>query len=94
MDVVITFPPDCSESSVLWFKGKIESISGINLRVKSITISKGAKTRPNCFAFYLAASYQGYLKGLEMMQIPKPLKEDFGGGMKEFTIKEVKLLIY
>ena len=30
-----------------------------------------------------------YLNGLERMQIPKPLKEEFGGGVKEFSINEV-----
>ena len=30
-----------------------------------------------------------YLNGLELMQIPKPLREDLGGGTKEFTVKDV-----
>ena len=90
MDIVVTFPPDCSESIVLWLKSKIEKIPGINLRTKTITITKGTKTLPNCFSFRLSASYQGYLQGLELMQVPKPIKEDIGGGMKEFTISEVR----
>ena len=89
MDVVVTFPFDSSESNVLWYKNQIEKIPGINLRTKSITITKGTKTKPNCFSFYLSATYHGYLQGLESMQIPKPIKEDLGGGMKEFTIREV-----
>ena len=31
-----------------------------------------------------------YLQGLEQLQIPKPVKQDYGGGNKEFTIREVK----
>ena len=53
-----------------------------------MTITKGTKTKPNCYAFHLSATYSGYLRGLERMQMPKPLREDLGGGMKEFTIKE------
>ena len=93
MDVVVTFPFDSSESNVLWYKNQIEKIPGINLRTKSITITKGTKTKPNSFSFYLSASYHGYLQGLESMQIPKPIKEDLGGGMKEFTIREVSSIL-
>ena len=93
VDVVVTFPFDSSESNVLWYKNQIEKIPGINLRTKSITITKGTKTKPNCFSFYLSASYHGYLQGLESMQIPKPIKEDLGGGMKEFTIREVSSIL-
>ena len=92
VDVVVTFPADSSESTVLWIKSQIEKIPGILLRTKLITITKGTKTRPNCFSFQLTASYHGYLQGLELMQIPKPIKDELGGGMKEFTIREVLLL--
>ncbi len=33
--------------------------------------------------------YFRYLNGLELMQIPKPIREDLGGGTKEFTVKDV-----
>jgi hypothetical protein len=89
VDVVITFPPGSEETTASWFRGEIEKITGIILRTKAVTITEGTKTRPNCVAFHLSASYQGYLKGLELMQIPKPLRDDLGGGTKEFTIKEV-----
>ena len=59
-----------------------------------MTITKGTKTKPNCYAFHLSATYSGYLRGLERMQMPKPLREDLGGGMKEFTIKEVFVLFF
>ena len=32
--------------------------------------------------------FSGYLRGLEMMQVPKNIRDDLGGGMKEFTLKE------
>ena len=31
-----------------------------------------------------------YLQGLEQLQVPKPVKSEYGGGTKEFTIKEVR----
>jgi len=33
-----------------------------------------------------------YLRGLELMQVPKPVKEELGGGTREFTVKDVSLL--
>ena len=93
VDVVITFPHDAKETTVLWFKQKIEKIPGIVLRTKTVIISAGSKTNPNCYAFHLSASYKGYLQGLEQMQIPKPLKPELGGGLKEFTLKEVSSII-
>merc|ERR1711884_242093 len=88
VDVVITFPADISEATVWWFKGRLEKVDGLLVKTRSMTITKGTKTKPNCYAFHLSATYSGYLRGLERMQMPKPLREDLGGGMKEFTIKE------
>ena len=59
VDVVITFPPESSESTIFWFKERIEKIPGIILKTKSMTLSKGTKTRPNCYGFLISASYQG-----------------------------------
>ena len=65
MDVVIiTFPhaisgQPISEATISWFKAHLEKIPGLIIRTKTITITKGTKTRPNCFAFHLTASYQG-----------------------------------
>lgn len=98
---------------MLWFRSKLqEKIPGIIIQTKTLTLTKRAKAKPNCYAFHLTATYQGlvtqylnihivnkqlffifyfrYLRGLELMQVPKPLKNDLGGGTKEFTIKEVK----
>lgn len=91
VDVVITFPPETSEATILWYNDLItRKIEGIVLRKTMITLTKGTKTKPNCYAFYLSATEGGYLKGLEMMQVPKPIMEQYGGGKKEFTRREVK----
>ncbi len=64
MDVVIIFPPESAESTVLWFKSRIEAkIPEVKLKTKAVTISKGTKTKPNCYAFHLScSSYKGYLE--------------------------------
>ena len=40
----------------------------------------------------LSTSIFRYLQGLEQLQVPKPIKEELGGGTKEFTLNEVRLL--
>ena len=91
---MITFPHDAKETTVLWFKEKIEkNCPGIILRTKTIIMTSGSKSKPNCYAFHLSASYKGYLQGLEQMQIPKPLKDELGGGLKEFTLVEVNIFV-
>ena len=93
-DVVLTFPHNAKETTVLWFKKRIERIPGIILKSKSISTSGKCSNslkliRNNCHAFYIKATYEGYLKGLEQMHIPKPLKDEFGGGNKEFNLKDL-----
>ncbi len=84
------FPPDISEATAIAVAilDRIQCIDGIIVQKKAIAITKGTKTKPNCLAFHLSATYHGYLRGLEMMQVPKLLRADLGGGWKEFTIKE------
>ena len=95
-DVVITFPHNAKETTVLWFKNKIERIPGIIVKSKSLSTSgKCSKTlkpiRQICHAFYIKATYECYLKGLDQMHIPKLLKDDFGGGNKEFSLQHMNL---
>ena len=93
-DIIITFPHDVNETTVLWFKERIETISGIVLQTKSLSkrlpCSKSMKiSEVICQAFYIKATYDCYLRNLEQMHIPKTLKEEFGGGNKEFVFKEM-----
>ena len=60
VDVVITFPPDCTEATVFWFRDRIEKIPGILLDAKTMTLTKGTMTKPNCFGFLLSASFHGW----------------------------------
>ena len=46
-------------------------------------------TQMKCQAFYIKATYECYLRNLEQMHVPKSLKEEFGGGNKEFVFKEM-----
>ena len=61
MDVVAPFPSTASELSVLWFKSKIESVPGLVVTTRPISIMEGKKTK-QCYAFQITATYQGYTK--------------------------------
>ena len=93
-DIIITFPHDVNETTVLWFKERIETIPGIivqtRLLSKRLPCSKSMKiSEIKCQAFYIKATYESYLRNLENMHIPKTLKEEFGGGNKEFVLEEM-----
>ena len=59
MDVVVTFPPDSRETTVLWYRARVERIPGIILRVRPATLKVGNANRTDCFAFHVSATYQG-----------------------------------
>ena len=93
-DIVIAFPHDAKETTVLWFREKLESIPGIILTSKplstSVNRSKSMKlARKTCQAFYVKGTYECYLRGLEYMKAKKPLKDEYGGGDKSFVFKEL-----
>ena len=58
MDVVATFPSSASESSVLWFKSKMESVPGLVVTTRPISSMEKKKTK-QCYAFQITATYQG-----------------------------------
>ena len=59
VDVIVTFPSQASESSVLWLKSKVESsVPGIVVTTKSISRMEKKQTK-TCFAFQVTATYQG-----------------------------------
>ena len=93
-DIIIKFPHDACETSVLWFKERLETIPGIYLQTKSLSknipCSKSMKMlQTKCQSFFVKATYECYLKNLEQMHIPKELKDEFGGGNKEFVFDDM-----
>ncbi|CAB4068473.1 ANO8 [Lepeophtheirus salmonis] len=86
-DVVITFHPNTPEHVVLWCKLQLEKIKGIIIETKRLTVRYNG-CKEECQCFQIASTFEGYLKGLVLMHVPKPVREDFGGGLKEFNVKE------
>jgi anoctamin-8 len=57
------------------------------LRANLIVYVKYHKTTHNV-AFYITASYEQFLKGAEELELKKPIKQIYGGGVKEFIFEE------
>ncbi|XP_022332682.2 anoctamin-8-like isoform X3 [Crassostrea virginica] len=81
-DVIVTFPPDTDTSVLMWILDRLRSRSpSLVIHVRHHSNTKGSM-------FHVTATYEGLLKGAEELGIQKLLKEDLGGGMKEFTFDE------
>ncbi|XP_061172971.1 anoctamin-8-like [Saccostrea echinata] len=81
-DVLVTFPADTETSTLMWLLDRLRARSPhLIIHVRHHSNTKGSM-------FHLTASYEGLLKGAEELGIQKLLKEDLGGGMREFSFEE------
>ncbi|CAL1266921.1 unnamed protein product [Larinioides sclopetarius] len=81
-DVVITFPQSTTEETLVWF------LTQLKTNVPELLVEVRHHRHTNVYGFYLTTSYENLLKGAEEMRLRKPLKPQFGGGMKEFVYEE------
>ncbi|XP_067127758.1 anoctamin-8 isoform X1 [Centruroides vittatus] len=81
-DVVMTFPQMTTEETLLWF------LAHLKARVPELIIDVRQHQYTGVFGFYLTATYENLLKGAEDLRLRKSLKEEYGGGLKEFVWDE------
>ena len=79
-DVLITFSPNVKYSTVFTLLDQI-------LKADLIVSVKYHKTS-HSVGFYISASYERLLKGAEHQELKKPIKPNYGGGIKEFIFDE------
>ncbi|CAB3226043.1 unnamed protein product [Arctia plantaginis] len=82
-DVVLIFPKGLPDSMLLWLLQKLRG-SRPKLRV---CVRQHASSQ--CSAFYITADDDVLLQTAEEMHLPKLLKPEFGGGYKEFTVRDM-----
>lgn len=87
-DIVVSFPPDTPESTVAWLQSRIQRLSELTIITRSLTFSRQRAQLASCFAFQITATYPAFLRGLEELHVPKHVKEELGGGRKEFSLTE------
>ncbi|XP_050683452.1 anoctamin-8 isoform X2 [Leptidea sinapis] len=82
-DVVLIFPKGIPDGMLLWL---LQKLRGSRPRLK-VCVRHHASS--HCSAFYITASDDVLLQTAEEMHLPKLLKPEFGGGYKEFTVRDM-----
>ncbi|XP_013147664.1 PREDICTED: anoctamin-8-like [Papilio polytes] len=82
-DVVLIFPKGLPDSMLLWL---LQKLRGSRPRLQ-VCVRQHASAQ--CSAFYIAADDDVLLQTAEEVHLPKLLKPEFGGGYKEFTVRDM-----
>ncbi|XP_005096900.1 anoctamin-8 [Aplysia californica] len=81
-DVVLTFPANTEDATLMWLLARFKS------RAPAITVHVRHHSHTGIYGFYLTAPYDNLLQGAEEIGLLKPLKSEYGGGMKEFIYED------
>ncbi|XP_064475288.1 anoctamin-8-like isoform X2 [Ornithodoros turicata] len=81
-DVVLTFPAHVQDDTVDWFSKQFQQ------RVPQLVVDIRFHSHSGSHAFYFTANYDSLLHGAEELKLRKLLKEEFGGGYREFLYEE------
>ncbi|KZC04885.1 Anoctamin-8 [Dufourea novaeangliae] len=81
-DVVMMFPSGASDETLMWLLGRLRAgTPGLVVHVRHHASS-------DSYGFYLTAPFSVSLKAAEEVHLPKTLRQEFGGGLKEFVGSE------
>lgn len=81
-DVVLMFPPGAQDFTLMWLLSRLRAgTPGLVVHVRHHTSS-------DSYGFYLTAPYNVLLKAAEEHHLPKTLRREYGGGLKEFVQQE------
>ncbi|KAK7116537.1 anoctamin-8-like [Littorina saxatilis] len=81
-DIVLTLPATTSDATLMWLLARLRS------RVPHLSVHFRHHSNSAIYGLYMTASYESLLQGAEELGIPKPLRGEFGGGMKEFVLED------
>ncbi|XP_058818940.1 anoctamin-8 isoform X3 [Topomyia yanbarensis] len=84
-DVVIEFPEDAPDDALRWLLNKIKSTPPEGLGLSTLVRAHDSTKRT---AFYITAPMNVLFKAAEEARLPKRLRTDLGGALKEFTKRE------
>ncbi|XP_043670194.1 anoctamin-8 [Vespula pensylvanica] len=81
-DVVMMFPNGASDETLMWLLGRLRAgTPGLVVHVRHHASS-------DSYGFYLTAPFSVLLKAAEEVHLPKALRQEYGGGLKEFVGSE------
>ncbi|XP_055956117.1 anoctamin-8 isoform X2 [Patella vulgata] len=81
-DILLTFPAKTDDSTLMWLLARLK------WRTPEIVVHVRHHSNSGIYGFYMTATYENLLKGAEDLAIQKPLKSEYGGGLKEFTFED------
>ncbi|PIK54087.1 putative anoctamin-8-like isoform X2 [Apostichopus japonicus] len=80
--VVLTFPTKTDIATLSWIEGILKE------NLPDLTVHKRLHPYTNMTGWYLTASFDSLMRGAEAMGISKAVKEEYGGGLMEFSTAE------
>ncbi|KYN13438.1 Anoctamin-8 [Trachymyrmex cornetzi] len=81
-DVVMMFPNGANDETLMWLLGRLRAgTPGLVVHVRHHASS-------DSYGFYITAPFSVLLKAAEEVHLPKSLRQEFGGGFKEFVGSE------
>ncbi|XP_034411306.1 anoctamin-8 [Cyclopterus lumpus] len=81
-DILMTFPDTIDDHTLLWLLNQIR----VGIPQVSIQVRQQKHTRAH--AFFITTTFENLLRGAEQMGMHKPVKPQFGGGMRRFSCEE------
>ncbi|XP_058119949.1 anoctamin-8 [Anopheles ziemanni] len=84
-DVVIEFPEDAPDDALRWLLSRIKANPPEGLGLSAMVRAHESTKRT---AFYITAPMNVLFKAAEDARLPKRLRSDLGGALKEFTKRE------
>ncbi|XP_059612649.1 anoctamin-8 isoform X2 [Phlebotomus argentipes] len=84
-DVVIEFPEDAPDEALRWLLARIRSPTPNGLGLSAHVRAHDSTKRT---AFYLSAPMNILFRAAEEARLPKRLKSDLGGALRDFTTRE------
>ncbi|XP_063955758.1 anoctamin-8-like [Lytechinus pictus] len=81
-EVVVIFPTKTDDAVIMWVLAKLKE------RLPELKVAVRHHSHTGTCGLYLSASSECLLSGAENLSFRKPLKAEYGGGLKEFTCLE------
>ncbi|XP_042635979.1 anoctamin-8 isoform X1 [Catharus ustulatus] len=81
-DVLMTFPDSTDDHTLLWL------LNHIRLGIPELIVQVRHHKNTRAYAFFVTATYESLLRGADELGLRKPVKAEFGGGMRSFSCEE------
>ncbi|XP_071433963.1 anoctamin-8 isoform X2 [Pithys albifrons albifrons] len=81
-DVLMTFPDSTDDHTLLWL------LNHIRLGIPELIVQVRHHKHTRVYAFFVTATYESLLRGADEIGLRKPVKAEFGGGMRSFSCEE------